>query len=408
MIDFEQYARVIVQAGINLKKGQNLLVACNVDNYDLARVIGIEAYRRGAGYVEIRVADNHLTRARTEYQEGEALTWMPGWTKAVDYEMLSEDWARVRIDSTEEMDVLKGADSQKLGTMTRAVRQTHRTYMRSMMRHEHPWCVVCSPGPRWAETVLGPDAATDKLWDTLKPILKLDASDPVEAWREHGRKLIERRRRLGDMKLDRLRFRDEGTDLYVALAPTSLWMGGPDTLPDGRYTMPNIPTEEVFTTPDRHRTEGIVRCTRPVKVMETPVLGAWFRFEEGRVTEFGAEEGEEILGRFLDTDEGARYLGEVALVDNASPIAASGLTFGSILYDENASCHVALGAGYPSALSNAAELTDDEALRKAGCNTSLVHTDFMIASDTTRIDGYTADGREIPIMDKGRFVFQEG
>ena len=405
MIDYQRYAVVIVRAGINLKKGQNLLIVCNPGNYDLARALGLEAYRQGAGYATIRVEDNHLLKARMERQEGEQLEFLPAWTKSEDYEMLGEDWARVRIDSTEEMDVLKGVDAGKLGTLTTAVRRAHKTYMRSMMRHEHPWCVVCGPGPRWAAHVLGSDATTDDLWKALIPILKLDAPDPVGAWREHGEMLAERRDRLAGMKLDSLRFLDEGTDLTVGLTPTSMWRGGGERLPDGRWTIPNIPTEEVFTTPDWRRTQGTVRCTRPVKVMENQVLGAWFRFENGRVAEFRAEEGADILARFLDTDPGARCVGELALVDSRSAIATSGLTFGSILYDENASCHIALGAGYPSCLSNAAELTGDDALREAGCNVSLVHTDFMVAASNTRILGVGADGREVPIMEAGRFAF---
>jgi aminopeptidase len=404
LIDLDSYARIIVRVGVALKAGQNLLIVCNEGNQDLARAVGVAAYRAGAGYVETRIEDNHLTRARIEHQEGGQLEYVPAWVIGQDYEMLSEDWARVRIDSTEQMDILESVDSEKLGALTRASRRVHRTYMRAMMRHAHAWCVVCSPGPEWARKVLGPEGTTQQLWEVLKPILRLDETDPAAAWRRDGDTLLERGRRLTAMGLDRLRFVDDGTDLTVGLMTTCQWVGGPEILADGRWTMPNIPTEEVFTSPDWRRTEGKVRCTRPVKVMETLVAGAWFRFQEGRVVDAGADTGSDVLEAFLSTDEQARYLGEIALVDIQSPVARSGLTFSSILYDENASCHFALGSGYPGCLTNASSLNGDKALMEAGCNVSLAHTDFMISSPGTRVVGIGRDGREIPIMESGRFI----
>ena len=206
------------------------------------------------------------------------------------------------------------------------------------------------------------------------------------------------------MKLDHLRFESEGTDLTIGLNSISRWEGGPAPLPDGRLFFPNLPTEEVFTTPDFSRTEGTVRVTKPLKVLEAMVEGAWFRFEKGKAVEFGADKGRDVLEKYLNMDEGSAYLGEIALVDENSPIASSGLLFGSILYDENASCHIALGGGYPTCLNLPAGVESDEDLKAHGCNISLVHTDFMIGSSDSDVTGYDCDGKEYPIIRKGSFV----
>ena len=404
MIDYTSYAEIVLKKGINLRQGQNLLITCNAGNYDLARVLGERAYALGAGYVDIAVQDNFLTRARLAAQKGEALSYVPHYQITKGHQMLSEDWARIRIDSTEELDVLSDADPSRLGTLTKVGRQALKFVSKSLMNDEHSWCVITAPGPLWAKKVLGDQADTEDLWKVLKPILRLDKEDPVAEWDRHTRTLIDRGETLNKMKLDRLRFVSSGTDLTIRLNRISLWKGGPAPLPDGSPFLPNIPTEEVFTTPDYSRTEGMVRVTKPLKVLETMVEGAWFRFLDGKVVEFRADKGHDVLEKFLNMDEGARYLGEVALVDESSPIAASGLLFGSILYDENASCHIALGGGYPTCLDLPAGVKSDEELKKLGCNGSLVHTDFMIGSPELDVTGYDWDGKEYPVIRKGSFV----
>jgi len=288
--------------------------------------------------------------------------------------------------------------------MTKASRKALNFVSSSLMNGEHSWCVICSPGPEWARKVLGDKATEEELWDVLKPVLRLDRDDPVQAWEEHGKELHERCGLLNDMKLDRIHFEADGTDLTLGLTPVSRWNGGPSALPDGRMVFNNLPTEEVFTTPDFRRCDGVVRTTKALKVLESQVEGAWFRFESGRVTEFGADKGRDILEKFLNMDDGARSLGEVALVDEGSPIAASGLLFGSILYDENASCHIALGAGYPFCMELPPGTSGEAALKEAGCNVSLVHTDFMIGSSTMNVTGYDAGGQAFPLIRNGSFV----
>ncbi len=404
MIDYKDYSRVVIRQGLNLKKGQNLLISCNAGNYDMARSMAVEAYGMGAGYVEIAVQDNYLTRARLAAQEGEALEYIPNYQIGKAHQMLSEDWARVRIDSTEELDVLGDADPERLGVLSKSSRKALKFASASLMNGEHPWCVICAPGPEWAKKVLGEKATTEQLWDVLKPILRLDTPDPAAAWESHGKALKTRCSKLNKMALDSLHFKAEGTDLTIGLNRISRWHGGPGPLPDGRMLFNNLPTEEVFTTPDWKRCSGRVKVTKELKVLETMVREAWFRFEKGRVVEFGATEGEQVLAKFLDMDEGARSLGEVALVDESSPIASSGLLFGSILYDENASCHIALGAGYPICLELPPGVSGDKELKKAGCNSSLVHTDFMIGSADLDVTGYDGEGRAYPVIRGGSFV----
>ncbi|MDA3955848.1 aminopeptidase [Oceanispirochaeta sp.] len=404
MINYEKYAQIVLQKGLNLKKGQNLLINCNVGNYDMARSLAREAYAMGAGFVEISVQDNYITKARLEAQDGDALTYIPNYQIGRAHQMLSEDWARIRIDSTEEQDILSDVDSGKLSHQTKASRKALKFVSSSMMNGEHPWCVICSPGPEWAIKVLGDKARTEELWEVLKPLLRLDREDPSEAWEEHGRDLWTRCKILNEKKLDHLHFEAEGTDLTIGLNSIGRWHGGPGALPDGRMIFNNLPTEEVFTTPDFKRCDGTVRTTKSLKVLESPVEGAWFRFEKGRVVDFGADKGKDVLEQFLNMDEGARSLGEVALVDESSPIAVSGLIFGSILYDENASCHIALGAGYPFCLEMPPGTSGEGALKGFGCNNSLVHTDFMIGSPRLNVTGYDKDGKAFPLIKKGSFT----
>ncbi|NCN05253.1 MAG: aminopeptidase [Spirochaetales bacterium] len=411
---YEKYAEIVVRVGLNLKERQCLLINTGLDTFWFARIIAKEAYTSGAKYVDIRVADNLLLRHRIENGPADSLDYVPSTAYAEGNMQIAEDWARIRIDSTEELDVLKGIDSAKLSQITKAQRAVGELVRDRMMRHKHQWLVIAAPGPKWAASIFGGTAVgidpqldqkrTDKLWDMLAKILRLDTPDPVATWKGLGKTLKARGEKLDAMKLDAVRFTGKGTDLTVALAPTAIWAGGPSMTPDGTWFEPNLPTEEVFTTPDWKRTSGRVACTRPVKVLETLVQGAWFEFKEGKVVDFGADEGRDILEKFLDIDEGARYLGEVALVDGESPIYKSGFLFNSILYDENAACHIALGAGYPFCLSNADHLQNNTQVKAAGCNVSMVHTDFMIGGPEVDVTGITKDGQELPIIRKGVFV----
>jgi len=404
-LDYSSYARLLIETGINLKEGQNLVIRYDINGSLLARLCAETAYARGAGTVELKLNDPHILKSRIAAQAGNesALSAVPGWIETWQDTILEERWAYLALVSFEDVGLLADSDQNALMLYEKHQRLSIHRFHNAITSHKISWCVAGVPGPGWAESVLGKGKNTADLWRRLQPILLLDQESPAEAWREKAEGLIERSRKLNSLKLDALRFEDEGTDITIGLLKTSLWAGGPENT-GGHYTMPNIPTEEVFTTPDRMRTDGVVRVTRPVEVRGTLVKGAELTFKDGILVDFDAEEGREALASYLKTDPGACRLGEVALVGEDSPIAASGLIFNSILYDENASCHIALGSGYLSCLSNKAELTDDVKKEAAGCNVSLVHTDFMIGSPGTRVTGIDKEGRKTPIIEEGRFL----
>jgi aminopeptidase len=403
----KRYADLVISVGVNLYPGQCLMISTGIANYDFALLLAESAYKRGAKYVDIKVSSNKLTKTRINQSKDDYIEYLPDYTTAIAYEQLAKDWASIRIDNTEELDVLKDIDSTKMSAMNKAVRQKLKTRMDHLMRHKHPWCVICAPGPKWAGKVMktqASDEAVDKLWESMKPIIRLDKDDPIQAWKEHGETLINRSKTLDNINIDKLVFKSDETNLEIGLTPTSIWVGGPTKTPDGRLFFPNIPTEELFTTPDFRRTNGRVKTTRPVKVMETIVRGVYFEFKDGAVVDYGADEGKEILDKYLSVDEGSKFLGEVALVDVRTPIFQSGLIFDSILYDENASSHIALGAAYPSCLSNGNELISDTDKREVGCNVSLVHTDFMIGSHQMDVIAVDKSGKEHQIMKDGKFT----
>lgn len=400
----KDYANLIVTTGVALYPGQCLQIKTGADTYWFAQEIAASAYEHGATLVRIDIDDLKLARKRLDCQDTAQLEVVPDYARMVDFEMMAKDWAYVRIDNTEDREYLADADAKKLSAYKAALGKSGMIYQRSRMRHEHPWCVVCAPGPKWARSVLGPQATVEEFWEVLAPILKLDQDDPARAWKEHAATLQRRGDRLNALQIRQLHFTGTGTDLVIGFTEQHRWMGGGDPLPNGNWFMANIPTEEIFTTPHRLSAEGYVVTTRPVSVMDSRVEHVRLEFKEGKVVACTAERGQDVMDRFLAVDEGARYLGEVALVGEDSPIARSNRIFNSILYDENASCHLALGAGYPSCLANAHELSTEEKLLEAGCNRSLVHTDFMVGSADMDIDAKTVDGEVIAIMRKGMFV----
>jgi aminopeptidase len=405
-IDYTAYAELLIRTGINLQKGQNLIIQYDINGSLLARRCAETAYEQGAGIVEMKLQDPHILKSRINAQteDEQALSRSPGWTERWQDTVVKEGWGYLALSSFEDVGLLAGSNQKALMYYEKQQQMQVRRFRDAITGHEIPWCVAGVPGPVWAENVLGEGKTAIDLWRTLEPILLLDRKNPAGAWKEKAATLIERSDKLNSLKLDALRFEDEGTDITIGLLSTSVWTGGPENT-GGILTMPNIPTEEVFTTPDRLRAEGTVRVTRPVEVRGTLVEGAELTFRDGILVDFRAGKGRDALAGYIETDPGARRLGEVALVGEDSPIAGSGFNFNSILYDENASCHIALGSGYVSCLSNSEELNNDEKKEAAGCNVSLVHTDFMIGSSGTTVTGISKDGRETPIIRKGLFVF---
>ncbi|MDY0289995.1 MAG: aminopeptidase [Sphaerochaeta sp.] len=401
----DTYADLVILKGIHLKKNKSVAIMTGPGTYYFARALSKAAYRHGALYVQVLLDDLDVLATRLESQNEEQLEHTPAFIRSLDYEMCAEGWSYIRIDSTEDRLDHKPLHQEKNQIYGTAKREFSLTRLKKTMRHELPWCVVAAPGPRWARQVLGEHATTADLLEVLKPILRLDHEDPCAAWDEHGLMLKKRRDRLDAMHIESLHFKSPVTDFTIGFTEQARFLGGSETLPDGTPFFPNLPTEEIFTTPDRMRANGYITTTRPVSVLNSRTEEVRLVFKDGKVVEYSAKVGKEILDAFFAIDEGTKRIGECALVDESSPIAQSGLVFDSILIDENASCHIALGDGYPTCLSHGSSLTTEESLNKAGCNTSLMHVDFMVGSKEMSITARTREGMDVQIMKMGLFTF---
>ena len=401
----ESYADLVIRKGINLKTDKSVAIMTGPGTYYFARALSKAAYRHGASFVQVLLDDLDVLASRLDNQTDEQLKFNPSFIRSLDYEMISEGWAYIRIDSTEDRLDHAPLDQQKNQIYGTAKREFSTTRLKKTMRHELPWCVVCAPGPRWARQVLGDQATTSDLLDVLKPILLLDKDDPCAAWDEHGLMLQARQNRLNNMYIDSLHFKSPVTDFTIGFTEQARFLGGSETLPDGTSFFANLPTEEIFTTPDRMRANGYITTTRPVTLLNSRTEEVRLVFKDGEVVDHSAKVGKEIMDAFFAIDAGTRRIGECALVDESSPIAQSGLIFDSILLDENASCHIALGDGYPTCLTNGSKLTTEESLNESGCNTSLMHVDFMVGSKDMNITARTREGMDVQIMKMGHFTF---
>ena len=405
------YANVLLTS-VNLQKGQCLLVYAQPVHLPFAGLLAEEAYKRGARYVRFdnNETDNPaLYKARIEHSAEEYLDYAPRSRYEAYGIAIDEDWAIISIHAPEDPDFLADLDTDRSARCVRATAQAMKPYRRRIvMENEVVWLVAFLPTEKMAALILGltpgPEAV-EELWKLLIPILRLDQKDPAAAWAAHCGELAARADRLNTLALDSLRFEGPGTDLTVGLLPGSVWRGGLDHTSKGRAFFPNIPTEEVYTSPDARRAEGRASFSRPVLV---PTVGkivedGWVEFRNGRAVDWGARSGKEVLDTLLSMDEGARSLGETALVDGSSPIYASGRVFYNMLFDENAACHVALGSAYPACVRGTEGLPDDR-LSAMGVNVSMVHTDFMIGSPEMDVTGKARDGRTVRIMNKGAFL----
>ena len=399
------YAEVIVRTGINLQKGQPLLIRTEAVQREFVQALTREAYRRGAPLVSVKFTDPVLSRIRLDDSvEDEYLEFVPSFIPEQYSSYVDDGWASISLRGPEYPEILEGADQKRIGRAGKAASISMRQFLRSVSANRIAWNVCLFPTEAWARSVLGDtDDWESDIWDVLVPILRLDHDDPAAAWLEHDGELKRRSAHMNGARYDGVRFRGPGTDLFVGMRPNRVFAGGRAVNTAGTPFFPNIPTEEIFSTPDHTRTHGKVVCTRPVEVLGSQVEDAWFRFENGSVVEFGAGKNEGLLGQYLDFDPGARALGEVALVDVDSPIYRSGRVFRNILFDENAACHIALGNGYADCIEGGTGMSEEE-LKQTRCNSSLVHTDFMIGSAEVSVFGVKADGTEEPVMVDGSFV----
>ena len=398
-------AEVAVKVGLGLKPGQELVMTASLDSLALARRITEQAYRAGASLVTTLYADDEAALMRYHFAPDASFDHAAKWLYDGMGAAFKSGAARLAVAGSNPA-LLSNEDPEKVGRANRAVSQAYRPALELITRHAINWTIVAGATPAWAALMFPddpPDVALAKVWEAIFQTTRINTADPVAAWKTHDAALHHRAAYLNEKRFSYLQYRGPGTDFRLGLADDHLWLGGGTTAGNGLYCIPNMPTEEVFTTPHKDRADGTVTATKPLSHQGTMIEGIQVRFAEGRIVEAHASRGQEVLQRLIDTDDGARRLGEVALVPHSSPIAASGMLFLHTLFDENAASHIALGQAYSSCLREGDKLTPEELAAK-GANDSLIHVDWMIGSDKLDIDGITSSGSVEPLMRQGEWV----
>ena len=398
----EGYARLAVEIGVNLQPGQDLQINCYPEHLELARATADAAYRVGARWVDLNVTDPWVRRSQIEHGPEEELEWTPPWLLARLDDVAERQGAVLLLVGDAEPDLFSALDQQRVAKARMKALRTRQLEL--IASGKLSWAIIGSPNPGWAEAVLGePDV--DRLWEAVGSTVRLDEADPVAAWRKHIDTLKARAASLNARGFDAIRFTGPGTDLTIGLSPRSRWMAAEARTAWGQTHVPNLPTEEVFTTPDLRRTEGSVRSTMPLVLQGTVVRDLELRFANGEIVDVKASSGEEVLRKQIDTDEGSKCLGEVALVDGDSRVGRTGLTFLNTLFDENATSHIAFGQALAEAVEGGDSLTPEEAA-ELGVNDSTVHVDFMIGGPAVDVDGVAADGNAFPIIRQNAWVLE--
>ncbi len=400
-----EYARLIVRCGLNIQKGQEVQIYAELDQPEFVKLVVEEAYKAKAGEVVVNWSYQPLEKIHTRYQSVKTLGQVKQWQKERQQHYCDVLPCRLYLAS-EDPDGLKGVNMKKVAAARKLSFPILKPY-KDQREDKEQWCIAAVPGVGWARKVfpgLPKGKAVEKLWEAILSAARVN-EDPIKAWEAHNADLKARCDYLNALGIDSLHYTaDNGTDLTVGLIPQSRFCGGRDVTLQGVHFNPNIPTEECFISPMRGRAEGIVYATKPLSYQGQLIDGFWMRFAGGKVTDCGADRGEELLKTLLAMDEGASYLGECALVPEASPVAESGLLFYNTLFDENAACHLAIGMGFAGTIENFQDKTLEEC-RQLGINDSMVHEDFMIGCASMNIDATTRDGRVVPIFRSGNWAF---
>lgn len=401
----DKLAEVAVQVGLNLQEGQDLVITAPVEALPLVRRISAAAYRAGAGLVTPILSDAEITLARFENANDASFDKAADWLYAGMAEAYKGNAARLAIVGEDPM-LLAEQDPEKVSRAGKANSIAYKPALEKIANFDINWTIVSYPTVAWASRVFPdlPEAeAVEKLANALFSSSRVLDSDPVANWSDHNANLRTRTKWLNEQRFDALHFSGPGTDLTVGLAEDHEWHGGASTATNGITCNPNIPTEEVFTTPHSARVDGVVRSTKPLSHQGSLIDEIEVRFEAGKIVEAKASKGEAVLQKLLDSDEGARRLGEVALVPHSSPISQSGVLFYNTLYDENAACHIALGQCYSKCFLNGGDLSGEEIAARGG-NSSMIHVDWMIGSGEMDIDGICHDGTRVPVFRKGEWA----
>ena len=400
-----EYARLIVRCGVNVQKGQEVLIYAGLDQPEFVQMVVEEAYKAKAKKVTVDWDYQPLQKLHVRHQSVKTLGEVTEWQKAKLQHFVDVVPCRIHLVS-EDPDGLKGINMEKLAK-ARQLRYPIVKPYHDQLENKDQWCIAAVPGAAWAKKVfpgMRTSAAMEKLWEAILYTSRV-TDDPVKAWQEHNADLHDRCAYLNSLNIRSLHYTaDNGTDLTVGMIPEGEWKGGGDTSLQGIFFNPNTPTEECFISPKRGQAEGIVYSTKPLSYQGQLIENFSVRFENGKAVEVKAEKGEELLKTMISMDEGAAYLGECALVPQRSPIAESGILFYNTLFDENAACHLALGMGFADTIQDFQNKTLEEC-RALGINDSMIHEDFMIGCDSLDIDGICEDGKVVPIFRGGNWAF---
>lgn len=403
-----KYAAFTVQVGVNVQKGQTLIIRCPVEGAYFGRACMEAAYKAGARDVVIRWEDEKAARIRMELGEEEALSETKPYElrSYLDYAESEGGCCLLAIHASDP-EIFKGLDTAKINRVSLAKQEAMKSWREYTMKDRVQWCVVAIPTPAWAASVfpgLDEDEAQEKLWSAIFDVCRVTGGDPVSAWKEHVAKTSACRDKLNELQLESIHMTSaNGTDLTVGLAEGHTWEGACSKAENGAVFIANVPTEEVFTAPHRERVNGVVKGTKPYVYNGQLIEGFSVTFKDGVVVEYSAEKNAELLGQLLDSDEGARRIGEIALVPASSPINRSGLLFYNTLFDENAACHIAFGAGYPTTVKGGAAMTTEELLA-CGVNDSAIHEDVMVGAEDMTITGLTKSGETVTIFENGEWA----
>lgn len=401
----DRLAEVAIKVGLGLQKGQDVVITAPVEALPLVRRLNAHAYKAGASLVTPLFSDDILTLQRFRYAPDESFDKASGWLFDGMAAAFRNGAARLAVVG-EDPSLLSAQDPEKVARANRARSAAYRPALEHIVNFDVNWNIISYATPAWAKAIF-PDVpketAMQRLWDAIFAASRVDGADPIAEWTRHNAVLSRRTAYLNQRRFAALRFKGPETDLTVGLADDHLWEGGAATAKNGIVCNPNIPTEEVFTTPHMAKVEGVVRSTKPLSYQGTLIEDIAVRFEGGRIVQSSARMGADVLAKVLATDEGAARLGEVALVPHSSPISKSGILFFNTLFDENASSHIALGQAYSKCIRDGDKLTPSQ-LAERGANSSLIHIDWMIGSDRIDVDGIGADGNAEPLMRGGEWA----
>lgn len=402
----DNYANLIVKYGLNVQAGQLVNIGAEAIHKDFVLRVAKLAYMAGASFVNVDLADIRLTRLRVLYSDEANLGFVPRFYNTKYNDMVEECSANLKILGSEDPDILLGLDPKKINDVRRGFYESAKHfYAEGVGKSRVHWTIAGAATPVWAKKVfpdLAQDEAYDRLWSYILKTCRADSENCISDWVEHDAKLHKRATMLNELRISNLHFVGPGTDLYVGLTDKAIFKGGRDISPRGVVFEPNLPTEEVFTTPDWRMTNGKVKATRPFLINGTLIKDWIGEFKDGELVSFDTSNGRAVFEEYINSDAGGRRLGEVALVGVDSPVYQSGVVFQEILYDENAACHFAIGSAYKFCLQNGEDITASE-VDSLGCNESSIHTDIMISDGCTNVTAKTLNGQAIQLIENGRW-----